>query len=111
MSRVFQVIDGFAYWQTPYSHLRDIKPNTYPAEVMAQMVETDNDAVRESWAYIDGEFIKPPPPEGWLYDDETGTFYQEGELPPGADENAARLTTLETDVAAITAAVERGLSL
>lgn len=41
------------------------------------------DYVFEGWGYDeekegDERFIKPTPPEGWLYDDKTGTFYQEG---------------------------------
>lgn len=45
------------------------------------------DYVFEGWGYDpdetgDARFIKPTPPEGWLYDDETGTFYRDGELPP-----------------------------
>ena len=40
------------------------------------------DNVFEGWGYLDGEFIKPTPPEGWLYDEATGCFYLEGEDPP-----------------------------
>lgn len=44
------------------------------------------DYVFEGWGYDhdetgDNRFIKPIPPEGWLYDDETGTFYQENTKP------------------------------
>lgn len=46
------------------------------------------DYVFESWGFDetkegDARFIKPTPPEGWEYDDATGTFYPSGELPPG----------------------------
>ena len=45
------------------------------------------DYVREGWGYDaskegDERFLQPQPPEGWLYDIETGTFYPEGEKPP-----------------------------
>lgn len=40
------------------------------------------DEVFEGWGYLDGEFIKPTPPEGFLYDDATGTFYDEHGAPP-----------------------------
>jgi hypothetical protein len=45
------------------------------------------DYVREGWGYdasTDGDerFLQPQPPEGWLYDIETGTFYPVGEKPP-----------------------------
>lgn len=43
------------------------------------------DYVFEGWGYDpdetgDNRFIKPIPPEGWLYDDESGTFYREKDL-------------------------------
>ena len=45
------------------------------------------DYVREGWGYDaskegDERFLQPQPPEGWLYDVESGTFYQDGETPP-----------------------------
>lgn len=45
------------------------------------------DYVREGWGFDaskegDERFLQPQPPEGWLYDIETGTFYPEGETPP-----------------------------
>lgn len=40
------------------------------------------DYVFEGWGYMNGEFIKPETPSGWLYDDVTGTFYPENETPP-----------------------------
>lgn len=84
MSKVFQVIDGVCHWQTPYSRKIDINPNKYPPAVMEQFIETDNDLVFESWGYdYDTQtFIKPTAPEGWLYDDKTGTFYKDGEAAP-----------------------------
>lgn len=49
------------------------------------------DYVREGWGFDsskegDERFLQPQPPEGWLYDLETGTFYQEGEPAPSAAE-------------------------
>ena len=64
----------------------------------------------EGWGYLNGEFIKPIPPDGWLYDDRTGTFYPEDEVAPSSapteeeDTNALlvdheyRLTLLELGV-------------
>ena len=45
------------------------------------------DYVFEGWGYDpsqegDARFLPPIPPEGWLYDENTGTFYQDGEVPP-----------------------------
>lgn len=51
----------------------------FPPEVL--FVEAP-DYVYEGWGYLNGEFIKPTPPEGWLYDDKTGTFYLEDQSPP-----------------------------
>lgn len=88
--KVFQVENGFCYWQTPYQKLSEIPEGKYPAAV--QFVEAP-DHVMESWGYKDGEFIKPTPPEGWLYDDKSGTFYPEGQIPPSEQQ------TLEQRVA------------
>ncbi|MBQ8401721.1 MAG: hypothetical protein IJX14_07325, partial [Clostridia bacterium] len=49
------------------------------------------DYVFEGWGYDpiatgDARFIQPQPPEGWLYDPATGTFYPEDEDPPGAND-------------------------
>lgn len=49
------------------------------------------DYVFEGWGYDifaegDNRFIKPTPPEGWFYDDATGTFYQ-GDILTKTDSN------------------------
>ena len=36
------------------------------------------DWVFEGWGYADGKFLRPVPPPGWIYDDETGAFFREG---------------------------------
>ena len=54
------------------------------------------DEVHEGWGYLDGEFIKPTPPEGFLYDDATGTFYAEDGFKPTAQPTTEqRLAALE----------------
>lgn len=35
------------------------------------------DYVFEGWGYADGEFLRPSPPSGWIYDERTGTFSRE----------------------------------
>lgn len=50
------------------------------------------DYVFEGWGYVDGEFIKPTPPEGWLYDENTGTFYPEGYEPEEPEEMISNKT-------------------
>lgn len=66
------------------------------------------DYVFEGWGYDseaegDARFIKPTPPDGWLYDDETGTFYPENELPPSDRPSYESLLTMYS-------AIERGLT-
>lgn len=31
--------------------------------------------MREGWGYAEGVFVPPAAPEGWGYDEKTGTFY------------------------------------
>lgn len=66
------------------------------------------DYVFEGWGYDpdelgDARFIKPTPPEGWLYDDATGTFYPEGELAPSEKPSYSELMTMYE-------AIERGMT-
>lgn len=88
MAKVFQIVNGMCYWQTPYSSV-DETVGRYPADCI--FVEAP-DYVNESWGFQDKDaegnpitgddrFIKPTPPEGWVYDDETGTFYPEADIP------------------------------
>lgn len=74
--KIFQIFNGDLYWETPYNSLEETK-GKYPADVV--FVEAP-DYVFESWGYDenqDGEarFIKPTAPEGWVYDESNGTFY------------------------------------
>lgn len=75
--KVFQIENDICHWQTPYTSL-DETIGKYPESIL--FVEAP-DYVFEGWGYMKGEFIKPQPPEGWLYDDATGTFYKEGDKP------------------------------
>lgn len=86
--KVFQVVGGMCHWCTPFKSVGETI-GKFPADCL--FVEAP-DYVHESWGYrgdkddngnelpIDERFIKPTPPEGWLYDDETGTFYPEEEI-------------------------------
>lgn len=98
--RVFQVINNRVYWQTPYARIAQIPAGTFPPEVMAQMVETDNDFVREGWSYRDGNFEAPIPPDGWKYDADTGTFYRADELPPAQREPEYQIAKLRAQLTA-----------
>lgn len=82
MSRVFQILNGFCHWLTPYSSVEETI-GKYPEDCL--FVEAP-DYVNEQWAYDaskegDERFVKPTPPEGWMYDDETGTFVEIAMLP------------------------------
>lgn len=85
--KVFQIIGNMCYWCTPYKSVGETV-GKYPPD--CKFVEAP-DYVHESWGYIevdnDGNeipyeerFIKPETPEGWLYDESTGTFYPESEV-------------------------------
>lgn len=86
--KVFQVVGGMCHWCTPFKSVGETI-GKFPADCL--FVEAP-DYVHESWGYrgdkdedgnelpIEDRFIKPTPPEGWLYDDETGTFYPEEEI-------------------------------
>lgn len=87
MSKVFQIVGGMCHWLTPFNSVGETV-GKFPEDCL--FVEAP-DYVHESWGYQDKDadgnelpmeerFIKPVPPEGWLYDDETGTFYEEKEL-------------------------------
>lgn len=79
--KIFQIYNGFCHWQTPYKSLEETKD--YPPDCI--FVEAP-DYVNEQWGFDDTKegderFIHPEPPEGWLFDEETGTFYPESEIP------------------------------
>lgn len=83
--KIFQILNGFCYWDATSIHATLESTNgRYSPEI--HFVEAP-DYVFESWGFDetaegDARFIKPIPPEGWLYDDVTGTFYPEHETPP-----------------------------
>lgn len=89
--KVFQVENDICYWDatrqfpTVASTIGYFPPNLLFVEAP--------DYVFEGWGYVDGNFIKPTPPEGWLYDDGTGTFYIEGEEPASSADKFKDLVT------------------
>ena len=79
--KIFQIVNGFCHWQTPFRSLEETKG--FPADCI--FVEAP-DYVNEQWGFDetkegDERFIRPEPPEGWLYDEDTGTFFPEADLP------------------------------
>ena len=111
--KVFQIVDNFCYYDATAVHptLADTE-GKYPPDVL--FVEAP-DNVFEGWGYDgtqegDARFIKPTPPEGWLYDDATGTFYPaDGEKPKpptqsgDISELTAKVASLEEQLATIEA--------
>lgn len=83
--KVFQIKDNTCYHDTTAKFpTASATVGRFPPNVL--FVEAP-DYVREGWGYDadkDGEsrFLQPHPPEGWLYDLESGTFYPEDETPP-----------------------------
>ena len=79
--KIFQILNGFCHWQTPFRSLEETKG--FPADCI--FVEAP-DYVNEQWGYDetkegDERFIRPEAPEGWGYDEETGCFYNLDDLP------------------------------
>lgn len=78
--KLFLIYDGFCYNDLTrlYKNLEEAKSH-YSASTL--IVEAP-DYVFEGWMYDshlsgDERFVKPETPEGWLYDENTGTYYQE----------------------------------
>ena len=95
--KVFQVVRGFCHKDiTLFAKKNDL--SNIPALIWTEAP----DYVFEGWGYDatkegDERFIKPTPPEGWLYDDGTGSFYEEGQIAPSKrpSDIEKRFTTLE----------------
>lgn len=99
--KLFQIFNNMCYYDmTPlYSTLEEAQSH-YPADVV--IVETP-DYVFESWGYDETKtdeerFIKPTAPEGWEYDENTGTFYNPTEQ--AKQEKIVRIAELEAQLAA-----------
>lgn len=97
--KVFQIFNGLCHWDATSTHpnLEHTK-NHYSSDIV--FVEAP-DYVFEGWGYDatqegDARFIKPTPPDGWLYDDTTGTFYRLDMDAEKADRIAKSKADLET---------------
>lgn len=81
--KVFHIVENFVHHYHPeYQTAAEASARFHPSFLFVDAP----DFVFEGWGYDpeaegDDRFIKPTPPEGWLYDDASGTFYQEGRLP------------------------------
>ena len=105
--KIFQIVENLCHYDATAVHptLADTV-GRYPPDVL--FVEAP-DYVFEGWGYDDTHegnerFVKPTPPDGWLYDDATGIFYpKDGEAPkPSGDiaELTAKVAGLEAELAA-----------
>lgn len=70
-----QIKDGFVYADVSY-----MTENIRKAAAQSIEVVSAPDNIFPGWGYDedasgDARFIKPTAPEGWIYDDSTGTFY------------------------------------
>lgn len=78
--KIFQILNGICYYDmTPVHPTLEDTIGKYAPDII--IVEAP-DYVFEGWGFDDTEngdarFIKPTPPDGWLYDDASGTFYPE----------------------------------
>lgn len=77
--KIVQIENGFVHWDAT-NMVPDLEwaASHYAENIL--FVEAPN-YVFEGWGFDntkegDNRFVKPIPPEGWLYDDKTGTFYQ-----------------------------------
>ena len=86
--RYFQILGGICYWDASnvISSLEEAAERFAPDIVIGEAP----DYVREGWGYDpsregDERFLRPVPPEGWVYDEDTGTFYDPDYTPPADD--------------------------
>ena len=87
---IFQIVNGKCHWRTPFTSLDEVK-DRFPPDCL--FVDAP-DYVNEQWGYDETEigddrFIKPVPPEGWIYDDESGQMMPEEMLEQALEESKA----------------------
>ena len=106
--KIFQIYGGICYYDATAVHpTLESTAGKYPPDVI--FVEAP-DYVFENWGYDesktgDERFVKPTPPEGWYYDDETGSF-----KPINPPEPEPEPDTAESVLADVTAAYEEGVN-
>lgn len=85
--KILQIMGDFVHW--------DATPKVRSLEEAYRLFAPDMifveapDFVFEGWGYdpaADGDerFIRPTPPDGWSYDEKTGTFYPDEGIAPSA---------------------------
>lgn len=106
--KVFQIVRGFCHYDATrlYPNAAEAAKHYSPDTLWVDAP----DYVFLSWGYDeskegDERFIQPQPPEGWLYDEGTGTFYPENWIAPD------KQPTVEDDINAMLVDHELRLSL
>ncbi len=86
--KVFKIRNNIVHWDATsvFPTVASTVGRFPPSDIFVEAP----DNVFEGWGFDptaegDARFIQPTPPDGWLYDAETGTFYPEGELPSAAE--------------------------
>lgn len=101
--KVFQILNNLCHWDA--TNQFPTVESTFGKFAPDIEFVAAPDYVFEGWGYDRGNpdpWIKPTPPEGWLYDDATGTFYLENppeELKPVEQ----RITELQETVTSMQA--------
>lgn len=93
--KLFQIVGGFCHWDAS-DQIKSIdyaKSHFPPTDIFVEAP----DCVFEGWGCEilpsgDVRFIRPEPPDGWLYDDASGTIYPADETPPAPAKSNAELT-------------------
>ena len=99
--KIFQIVNGFCWWDaTSTVHTIDEAHEMFPPTDL--FVEAP-DYVFEGWGYDehaerDARFIRPEAPEGYLYDETTGTFYP-ADTPSEAEQLAATVEAMRAMLA------------
>ena len=98
--KVFQIIGGWCHWDATaqFPSVASTVGRFPPSDLFVEAP----DYVFEGWGYDealegDARFLQPKAPEGWLYDEKTGTFYQEGDIAPS--QQPTQLDRIEAQIA------------
>lgn len=92
--KVMQIFQRFCHWDaTASAGDIDTARQRFPGLLFVEAP----DYVFEGWGYDDNlsgdaRFIKPVPPDGFLYDDASGTFYPAGSAAPSQVMTGQELT-------------------
>lgn len=106
--KIFQIVNGFCWW--------DATSTVHSVEEAAEMFAPDcvfveaPDYVHEGWGFDetaegDARFLRPEPPDGYIYDESSGTF-----APEDAKSDAEQLADSIAAMKAVLAEAEARLA-